>query len=256
MISIIVPYYHGDATIRAALQSCAAGCRIGAQLIVVFDSPEDERSLAVKAWINAEAGTSIPAATLLQNEANLGQVRSRRRAIEFVQTDRVVFLDQDDELTPARFRPEDLAGYDIGFYQTLRKSPKTETFERHTASLKYASLINIPLLGQLMVARRQPARLGATTVSTALARRYLPETGGGGEEWEFFTGLSCERLRRRYFNTVGLVRHVHGANQSITQRRERLERWLQRVEASPFNVVVRRHAAHLVRQAIAREDRQ
>lgn len=248
MISIIIPYYYGHEVVKRALQACVPGLAIEAQVILAFDSPEDEAAREIKDWVRARAGREIPRTTILQNETNMGPAATRRAALPHATGEFVILCDQDDELTPARFEPSAIEGADLVLFEALRCDDDGERRERHPGILKRLDRISVPAWNQLLASRRQPARMGAVTMSLNIAKSCLSDIDGGGEEWEFFVTAMARRPRVRYDQRVGIIRHVHGENLSIVKRKERLGNWQVRVDRLDLSPLVRKAALRAIGQ--------
>lgn len=252
MISIIIPYYFArEECIQRALESCGPGVELGAEVIIVFDSEFDGTAERVKARTVEQAGERYPAVTFVENAENLGPARSRRAGLRHAKQPFVILLDQDDELTEARFALNERETSDMILYETLCKSAESQVHEAHPPRHKRINALPSRTLNQIIATRRQPARLGALTIRRELADRFLSGEDGGGEEWEFFVSLLSKRLTIEYRDTIGLVRHAHDANLSVVKREERLEHWRSRVDRAPVPWIVRFVANRTVIQRAA-----
>ncbi|MBX7531770.1 glycosyltransferase [Qipengyuania sp. 1XM1-15A] len=248
MISIIIPYYYGHAVVKRALLACVPGLAIDAQVILAFDSPEDEAAREIKEWVRACEGREIPHTTILQNEENIGPAATRRAALPYATGEFVILCDQDDELTSARFERGAIEGADLILFEALRVGDEEERLERHPGIVKRLDRIANPVWNQFLASRRQPARMGAVTMSLDIARSCLSEIDGGGEEWEFFMTAIARRPRVKYDERVGILRHVHGENLSIVKRKERLSNWKARVDRLDLAPLVRKAALRAIGQ--------
>lgn len=227
MISVIVPFYRGDDQLPKAIASCAPGSKLGAEIIIVVDSPETTSDYFHKLRENENhAGLMIQT---VRHERNLGAAQARKTGMKYARHNYVIMLDQDDELTPERFSNPPNAQTDIQLFQTITKTEDKETLEPHRNRLLMPGFVRNTTINQLLATRRQPARFGAITMTRKTSNELLSPVGGGGEEWEFFMSAFARSAKVEYVNKVGLIRHVDGQNTSIKDRDARLAKWLQRI---------------------------
>ncbi|MGL5066565.1 MAG: glycosyltransferase family 2 protein [Sarcina sp.] len=102
-ISVITPYYKGQATvfdtIDSVLESIKKCANFKLQYILIIDSMEDKIEIIEK--IKKKYGDIID---IIENEKNIGVAASRNKAIKFATFDYVLFLDQDDILDQDYFK--------------------------------------------------------------------------------------------------------------------------------------------------------
>jgi glycosyltransferase involved in cell wall biosynthesis len=230
-VSIITPYYFGSAVILRALGSIIGQLEkdFYVQIIVVFDSPSDIELNTVARLIKERVSGSAISLELIYNKNNLGAVASRHIALEYADGDYVIFLDQDDELAQGRLGSLRCYAGDVLLYQAVKVDEYGVTRESHSRYGSRLLSLKWQALSQILIVRRQPARFGAVTMKRFVARENLARTGGGGEEWEFFSNMVARRLKFDFTPAIGLIRHQHGANTSQINRAERLLEWRHRI---------------------------
>ncbi|MDO5503220.1 MAG: glycosyltransferase family 2 protein [Actinomycetia bacterium] len=95
-ISFVIPAYNAEQTIEAAISSALAQVDVSVEVVVVDDASHDQT-----AAIASSFGAPV---RVLRNEVNLGEGRSRQRAIEAARGRWLAVLDADDKVAPKRSR--------------------------------------------------------------------------------------------------------------------------------------------------------
>ena len=91
-ISVIVPAYQAENTVRRALKSVASQTRVPKEVIVVDDGSKDGTALVAESMRNSMAGINLK--VLRQDHQGAGAARNT--AIREAQLEYVAFLDDDD----------------------------------------------------------------------------------------------------------------------------------------------------------------
>lgn len=101
LITIALPCYNAESTIRRALQSAIAQIWTNKEIIIVDDSSEDYSREVVLSCI-----ANIPYARLIKNETNLGPGGTRDLLLNEAQGELIAFFDDDDESLPERLQKQ------------------------------------------------------------------------------------------------------------------------------------------------------
>lgn len=101
MISIIMPAYNAEKTIRESIQSIIAQTFIDWELIVIDDGSSDDT-----ADILSELADSDSRIHFLQNEKNSGASYTRNRAVALAKGEWIAFLDSDDLWKPEKLEKQ------------------------------------------------------------------------------------------------------------------------------------------------------
>ena len=91
MISIIIPAYNSEMTIRQSLDSCLSQTYTDFEIIVVNDFSSDKTEEIVKDYISKDSRIK-----LINNAENLGAGLSRRKGLSEIKGELMMFLDADD----------------------------------------------------------------------------------------------------------------------------------------------------------------
>ncbi|PPR09428.1 MAG: UDP-Glc:alpha-D-GlcNAc-diphosphoundecaprenol beta-1,3-glucosyltransferase WfgD [Alphaproteobacteria bacterium MarineAlpha11_Bin1] len=168
-ISVIVPAFRAEKTIRRALQSVAAQTASPREVIVIDDGSPDGTADEAEACRPILDGIEL----LIERHQNMGAGAARNRAIKLASSPYLAFLDADDEWMPEKLaRSVDVLqteNYDLVAHDYLAVSPNGETSEVdctsrfHEHSDPYVNLY----------------RKGYLATSTILIRRDLVMAAGG-----------------------------------------------------------------------------
>ncbi|MFY0253352.1 glycosyltransferase family 2 protein [Chitinophaga sp. 30R24] len=106
-LSIIIPFYKGEAFIQPIVSSIVESARINSlsykiQIIVVIDSMESQLEL-IKNGLSSFVYPGIKI-LVVKNAKNLGVAKTRNVGISLAQGDWLLFIDQDDMVTTDFFR--------------------------------------------------------------------------------------------------------------------------------------------------------
>ena len=88
MVSIIMPAYNAEKTIKASIDSVRAQTYEDWELIIIDDASKDK---------TAESIPSDPRIKIFKNDKNMGVSNSRNRGISLASGDFLAFLDSDDQ---------------------------------------------------------------------------------------------------------------------------------------------------------------
>lgn len=93
-VSVVVPCYNYGHFLRGAVDSALNQEGVDVQVVIVDDKSPDDT------WAIAEELAADPRVSVIQNEHNLGHVRTFNRGLEHADGEFLVRLDPDDLLTP------------------------------------------------------------------------------------------------------------------------------------------------------------
>ncbi|MCR5294083.1 MAG: glycosyltransferase [Lachnospiraceae bacterium] len=100
-VSIVIPTYHRNDTLRKAVSSALAQTYPNIELVVVDDNPPESAWRTATQEILAEFAGD-PRLRVVENEKNLGGALSRNAGILASSNEYIAFLDDDDEYMPER----------------------------------------------------------------------------------------------------------------------------------------------------------
>lgn len=219
-LTVIIPYFWGNEYIRVAIASVESDARDQVEIIVINDSPEDEKFQQI-AFQYQKSNIHF-----LTNSRNIGVIETRQIALAHAKGSYVCFLDHDDAFSSGRTAimltqmKKHGADICIGKVRT-RTSGHTDVTERRSF---YRISGRRTVLNELKLLIAQPGRLGATMFRRAAldATTYRKEQGGG-EEWLLFWRLLMVGKKFVFVDSVVLLRNEHGANVSERdfQKRQR-----------------------------------
>jgi glycosyltransferase involved in cell wall biosynthesis len=208
-LTVIIPYFWGNEYIRAAIASVDSDARDQVEIIVINDSPEDEKFQEI-AFQYQQSNLHF-----LTNSKNIGVIETRQIALAHAKGAFVRFLDQDDAFSPSTttsmLNEMKRHGADICIGKVRTKtSGRTDVTERRSF---YRISGRRTVLNELKLLIAQPGRLGATMFRrAALDQTTYQKEQGGGEEWLLFWRLLMVGKKFLFVDSVILLRNEHGAN--------------------------------------------
>ncbi len=101
MISVIMPAYNAEKTIRSAVGSVIAQTVQDWELIVIDDGSKDNTASILTELANSDSRIHF-----LQNEKNSGASYTRNRAVELAKGEWIAFLDSDDLWKPQKLEKQ------------------------------------------------------------------------------------------------------------------------------------------------------
>ena len=90
-VSVIVPVYNAEKTIRKCVESIYCGCSVDIQIILVDDCSKDESWKECLLLQNEYEHVKV-----VRNEVNRGVSFTRNHGLEYANSEYVLFVDSDD----------------------------------------------------------------------------------------------------------------------------------------------------------------
>jgi glycosyltransferase involved in cell wall biosynthesis len=221
-INIITSVYNGESTVVRAMESVKQlGPALYKHWLIDDCSRDGSRQKIIDNMREIDQ--------LLVNSVNIGACESRNRVLELVPDDELVMnLDQDDVINADIISSILSLGVfnEVVVGEVARiESNREPIFERRF----FNKLIPLVPRGWLRFFSILfwPSRIGASIFPV----KALKEVGGfgptrhGGEDWVMFYRLLCSNVRFRRIKDVIVHRYVDGQNESVKNRRKRLENW-------------------------------
>lgn len=101
MVSVIMPAYNAEKTVRKSIESIIAQTVNNWELIVIDDGSVDDT-----ATILAELASSDARIRFFQNQRNSGASYTRNRAVSLAEGEWIAFLDSDDQWKPEKLEKQ------------------------------------------------------------------------------------------------------------------------------------------------------
>jgi glycosyltransferase involved in cell wall biosynthesis len=194
--SIITPTYQRLEGLRRAIDSVRVQSHTDWEMIIVNDNPGDDTKYLVRAYAD-------PRIIFIEQEKNSGANAARNRGLDAVNadSDRVLFLDDDDYLTPDALATikqliiQTSSPWLVTARGTNTDTPTTKT-TTNTHTYRY--------LRDYLVTRRfrgdATHAIATGYIRGTLARLRFPTAIRQGEEWLFYAALG--RMTSFYYEPV------------------------------------------------------
>jgi glycosyltransferase involved in cell wall biosynthesis len=192
LVSIIIPYYHGERFIQETLDSLFSQDYKNIEILIINDGSPEETLKPLEPYRNK---------ITIINQQNAGQAAARNNGVRAARGSIIGFIDQDDIWPVGRLRETVQALKEHDYVRGL-----TVAFEIHADGSRSSS----------------EAKLLPVLVGAALYRRsvfdsvgFLDEAMREGDDFDWNVRINESSLKGATLDSVTLLYRKHGDNNSI-----------------------------------------